>query len=435
MRQRLERYFEFERHNANWKTEILAGFTTFLTMGYIIFVNPSILREAGMPFTAVVAATCVSAAFGSIFMGVFARYPIAMAPGMGLNAYFAYTVVQGAGVSWQVALGAVFVSGIVFLLLTAGGIRELILYSIPRELYSAVAAGIGLFIAFLGLTSAGIVRSDPATVVALGDLREPKTALALFGLVLIAGLMARGVRAAMVAGILATTALGAATGLVEWNPASYSLREISATAGQLDVAGVFRVELVEIVLVFLFVTLFDDVGTVVAVSKKAGLFDEEGKIPRVNKILFVNAAATTAGSVAGTSTVTSYIESAAGVVAGGRTGVTSVVTGLLFTAALFLAPLVGAIPAAATAPALILVGSLMISHVAEINWNKPVEAVPAFLTVMMIPMTMSIGNGLGIGFTVHTILRVLKGEARQVSWLVYLMTALFLARFFLLGGE
>lgn len=435
MRQRLESYFEFERHNANWKTEILAGFTTFLTMGYIIFVNPSILREAGMPFTAVVAATCVSAAFGSIFMGVFARYPIAMAPGMGLNAYFAYTVVQGAGVSWQVALGAVFVSGIVFLLLTAGGIRELILYSIPRELYSAVAAGIGLFIAFLGLTSAGIVRSDPATVVALGDLREPKTALALFGLVLIAGLMARGVRAAMVAGILATTALGAATGLVEWNPASYSLREISATAGQLDVAGVFRVELVEIVLVFLFVTLFDDVGTVVAVSKKAGLFDEEGKIPRVNKILFVNAAATTAGSVAGTSTVTSYIESAAGVVAGGRTGVTSVVTGLLFTAALFLAPLVGAIPAAATAPALILVGSLMISHVAEINWNKPVEAVPAFLTVMMIPMTMSIGNGLGIGFTVHTILRVLKGEARQVSWLVYLMTALFLARFFLLGGE
>jgi adenine/guanine/hypoxanthine permease len=435
MQRRLERFFEFERHSTTWRTEILAGFTTFLTMAYIIFVNPSILSQAGMPFTAVVAATCVSAAFGSILMGVLARYPIAMAPGMGLNAYFAYSVVQGAGVSWQVALGAVFLSGIVFLLLTAGGIRELILYSIPRELYSAVAVGIGLFIAVLGLSSAGIIRSDPATVVALGNLQEPKTALALFGLVLIAALMVRKVKAAMVIGILVTTGLGAMLGLVQWNPESYSLATISGTAFQLDVAGVFRVELIEIVLVFLFVTLFDDIGTVVAVGKKAGLFDDQGKIPRVNKILFANAAATTAGSIAGTSTVTSYIESAAGVVAGGRTGVTSIVTGVLFIVALFLAPPIGTIPAAATAPALILVGSLMISHVGEIDWGKPLSAVPAFLTIIMIPMTMSIGNGLGIGFTVHTILRVLQGEPRQVPWLVYVMTALFLARFFLLGGE
>jgi len=434
MRQRLETYFEFEALATNWRTEILAGFTTFLTMGYIIFVNPSVLADAGMPFTAVVAATCLASAFGSILMGAYARYPIALAPGMGLNAYFAYSVVNGMGVSWQVALGAVFLSGVAFLLLTFSGIRKMILYSIPSELYSAVAVGIGLFIAFIGLGNAGIVVADEATKVSMGDLRNPMTGLALFGLLLTAALMSRGVRAAMLIGILATTALGAALGLIPWEPQSYSLAEISATAFQFDLAGVVRVDMIEIVLVFLFVNLFDDIGTLVAVGKRANLFDDAGRIPRANRILFADASATVVGSVAGTSTVVSYIESAAGVAVGGRSGVTSIVAGLLFIAALFLAQLVGAVPAAATAPALILVGSLMISHATEIDWRKPVVAIPAFLTMVTIPLTFSIANGLAFGFTVHTLLRVFQGEAAKVHWLVYVMTALFLGRFLFLGG-
>ena len=433
MRERLERYFEFERLGTNWRTEILAGFTTFLTMAYIIFVNPSILESAKMPFAAVVAATCASAAFGSILMGVVARYPIALAPGMGLNAYFSYIVVQARGVPWPVALGTVFLSGVIFFLLTAGGIREMILYSIPRELYSAVAVGIGLFIAFIGLGNAGIVVGNSATKVAMGNLRAPMTLLALFGLVLTAALMVRGTKAAMVIGILATTGVGAAFGLISWQPRSLHFSEITATAFRLDIAGVFNVNLLEIVLVFLFVNLFDDIGTLVAVGKKANLFDTDGRIPRANKILFADATATVFGSLAGTSTVVSYIESAAGVVAGGRSGVTAIVTGLLFVVAIFVAPVVGAIPAAATAPALILVGSFMMSHVAEIQWEKPATAVPAFLTMITIPLTYSIANGLAIGFTMHTLLEVLRGRARRVPWLVYAMTALFLARFLFLG--
>ena len=433
MKERLERYFEFKQLGTNWKTEILAGFTTFLTMAYIIFVNPSILADAGMPFTAVVAATCISAAFGSLLMGFYARYPIALAPGMGLNAYFAYAVVQGAGVSWEAALGAVFLSGVLFVLLTFGGIREMILYSIPGELYSAVAVGIGLFIAFIGLVNAGIVVGHPTTKVTMGDLREPLTLLALFGLLLTAGLMVRGVRAAMLIGILVTTALGAVLGLVPWEVKSLGIAEITATAFRLDVPGILKIDLLEIVLVFLFVNLFDDIGTLVAVGKKANLFDDDGRIPRVNRILLTDASATIAGSLSGTSTVVSYIESAAGVVVGGRSGVTAIVTGLLFILALFIAPVIGAIPAAATAPALILVGSLMISHASEIRWNEPVVAIPAFLTMIAIPLTFSIANGLAFGFTVHTLLRILQGEGRKVPWLVYAMTTLFLARFLFLA--
>ena len=435
MRERLEHYFEFDKLGTTWRTEILAGCTTFLTMAYIIFVNPSILEDAGMPFTAVVGATCISAAFGSIMMGAYARYPIALAPGMALNAYFAYVVVQGAGVSWQVALGAVFLSGVAFLLLTFAGIRELILYSIPTELYSAVAVGIGLFIAFIGLSNAGIVVAHESTMVTLGDLREPMTALALFGLLLTAALMAWGVRAAMLIGIVATTAVGAAFGLIGWQPQTYSLSEITAAAFQFDLSGTMKVDLIEIVLVFLFVNLFDDIGTLVAVGKKANLFDEANRIPRVNRILFTDASATVVGAVSGTSTVVSYIESAAGVVAGGRSGVTAIVTGLLFVVALFLAPLIGAIPSAAAAPSLILVGSLMISHAAEIDWRDHVVAIPAFLTMVSIPLTFSIANGLAFGFTVHTLLRILRGEWAKVSWLVYAMTGLFLARFLFLGGS
>jgi AGZA family xanthine/uracil permease-like MFS transporter len=434
MRARLEQYFGFETLGTNWRTEILAGFTTFLTMAYIIFVNPAILKDAGMPFTAVLAATCLSASFGSILMGAYARYPVALAPGMGLNAYFAYAVVKGLGVSWQVALGAVFLSGIAFFLLTLAGIRELILYSIPPELYSAVAVGIGVFIAFIGLVNSGIVISDPATKVTLGDLRQPLTLLSLFGLMLTAALLVRGVRAAMVIGILGATGAGAIFGLIPWQPQTYGLSEITATAFRLDVSGTLKIGLLEIIFAFLFVNLFDDIGTLVAVGKKARLFDETNRIPRVNRILFADASATIVGSLAGTSTVVSYIESAAGVVAGGRSGVTAIVTGVLFAVALFLAPLIGAIPVAATAPALILVGALMISHAAEIPWDEPVVAIPAFLTMITIPLTFSIANGLAFGFTVYTLLRVLRGEFRKVSWLVYVLTLLFLVRFFYLSG-
>jgi adenine/guanine/hypoxanthine permease len=433
--QRLADYFEFKRLGTNWRTEILAGFTTFITMAYIVFVNPAILAETGMPLAAVVAATCLSAAFGSILMGAFARYPIALAPGMGLNAYFTYSVVKGMHVPWQVALGAVFISGVAFVILTQVGVRQLIVSAIPHELYAAVAVGIGLFIALIGFRNAGIIVSNPATMVGMGNLREPHTLLAIFGLLLIAALLSWGVRAAMLIGILGTTAVGAAFGLIHWEPKTYALSDLSATAFQLDVRGAFHLGLLEIVFVFLFVDLFDNVGTLVAVGKKANLFDRANQIPRINRILLSDACATIVGSLSGTSTVVSYIESAAGVVAGGRTGVVSIVTGLLFLVALFIAPVIGIIPSAATAPALIVVGSMMLMHVTEIDWNKTEIAIPAFLTITTIPLTFSIANGLAFGFTAYTLLRVAKGEFRQVNWMVYLLTALFIVRFAYVGGH
>jgi len=431
----LERYFQFRELGTNWRTEILAGCTTFITMAYIIFVNPSILHETGMPLAAVVAATCLCAALGSILMGVFARYPLALAPGMGLNAYFTYTVVKGMGVPWQTALGAVFLSGVAFLILTAAGVRQMIVSAIPFELYAAVAVGIGLFIALIGLRNAGIIVASPSTLVTMGNLRSPNTLLAITGLLLMAALMARGVRGAILLGILATTAIGAVFGLVEWHPQTYSFQDIAATALHLNIRGALHYGLVEIAFVFLFVDLFDNVGTLVAVGKQAQLFDEMQQIPRINRILYSDAVATIAGSLAGTSTVTSYIESAAGVVAGGRSGVTAICTGILFLISMFVAPVVGAIPNAATAPALIIVGSLMIAHAAEIPWSNLVLSIPAFLIIIAIPLTFSIANGLAFGFTAYTVLKIARGEYRSVSWLVYALTILFIARFAYLGSS
>ena len=431
---RIERYFQFQELGTNWRTEILAGCTTFVTMAYIIFVNPAILHETGMPLTAVVAATCLCAAFGSVLMGLLARYPIALAPGMGLNAYFTYSVVKGLGVPWETALGAVFLSGVAFLILTAAGVRQMIMSAIPFELYSAVAVGIGLFIAFIGLHNSGIIMASKETLVTMGNLRNPDTLLAIFGLLLIASLMAWKIRGAILVGILATTAAGVAFGLVRWQPQTYSFHDITATAFHLDIRGALSYGLVEIVFVFLFVDLFDNVGTLVAVGKQARLFDKANQIPRINRILFSDAAATIVGSLAGTSTVTSYIESAAGVAAGGRSGITAITTGVLFLIAVFIAPVVGAIPAAATAPALIVVGSLMIAHAAEIPWSNPVISVPAFLTIITIPLTFSIANGLAFGFIAYTVLKIARGEFRSVNWLVYVLTILFIARFLYLGA-
>jgi len=366
-------------------------------------------------------------------MGAFARYPIALAPGMGLNAYFTYTVVKGMGVAWQTALGAVFLSGVAFLLLTAIGVRQLILAAIPPQLYAALSAGIGLFIAFIGLRNAGIVKPDPATMVTLGNLRDPSTMLALFGIGLIAGLQAWGVRASILIGILATTFVGAIAGLVHWQPQTYSWSEMSATVLQLDVRSAMGIGLMEIVFVFLFVDLFDNVGTLVAISKKAGLQDRDNQIPRVNRILFADATATIAGSLVGTTTVVSYIESAAGVAAGGRSGVTALVTGLLFIASLFAAPLIGAIPSAATAPALIVVGSLMMSSLAEIAWDDACVAFPAFLTMIAIPLTFSIANGLALGLTAYVLIHLARG--RPVPWPAYPLTALLVVRFFYMANR
>ena len=432
LRQSLESYFEFQALGTSWRTEILAGFTTFMTMAYIVFVNPAILHETGMPLAAVTAATCVSAAAGSLLMGGLARYPIALAPGMGLNAYFTYTVVKGMGVPWQTALGAVFLSGIAFFVLTILGIRQLIVATIPFELYAAVAAGVGLFLALIGFRNSGIIVPDTATTVTLGNLRSPSTLLAIVGLLTIGALLAWRVRAAMLIGILATTALGLATGVARWSPQSYRLGDLSATAFQLNVASTLRLGLLEILFVFLFIDVFDNIGTLVAVGKKANLFDKAHQIPRINCILLSDATATIVGALTGTSTVVSYVESAAGVAAGGRSGVAAIVTGLLFAAALFVAPVVGAIPAAATAPALIVVGSLMVSVVAEIEWSEPEVAVPAFLTMLAIPLTFSIANGLAFGLTTYTFIKILRGKFRQVNWFVYALSAIFIVRFWYL---
>lgn len=431
---RLEAYFEFQESQASWRVEILAGVTTFVTMAYILFVNPSILATTGMPAAGAAAATCIASAIGSLLMGGWARYPIALAPGMGLNAYFAYTVVAAMGVPWQTALGAVFISGVLFLLMTAAGIRQWLLRAVPRELYSSVAAGIGLFIAFIGLRNAGIIAANGQTLVTLGNLRDPKTLLALFGLLLTAALYARGVGAAILLGVAVTSALGLATGVTPWSPQPVLASQWSATFAQLDIAGTLSLGLAEIVFVFLFVDLFDNLGTLVAVGKRARLIGKDGTIPRLGRILTADAVATTAGAVCGTSTVVSYIESAAGVAAGGRTGVTAIVTGLLFIAALPLAPLAAAIPTQATACALILVGSLMLEHTAEIDWSDKAVAIPSFLTLITIPLTFSIANGLAIGFTAYAALQVATGRARQIHPLLYLLVAVFLARFAWLAG-
>jgi AGZA family xanthine/uracil permease-like MFS transporter len=401
-------------------------------MAYIVFVNPSILHEAGMPVAAVTAATCLAAAVGSILMGALARYPIALAPGMGLNAYFTYSVVKGMGIDWRTALGAVFLSGVAFLILTAIGVRQMIVNAIPRELYAAVAAGVGLFIALIGLKNGGIISANAATMVGLGNLHSPETLLALFGLLVTAALICARVKGAILLGVLATWLLAAVTGAIHWQPQPYSVSDIAATAGQLNIRGALGIGFVEIVFVFLFVDLFDNVGTLLAVGRKAGLFTGAQDVPRLNRILYSDAIATVVGASAGTSTVVSYIESSAGVAAGGRSGVTAIVTGLLFGVALFVAPLAGGIPLSATAPALIIVGSMMMTTVAEIEWTNPEIAIPAFLTMLAIPLTFSIANGLAFGFCAYTLLKILRGRFREVNWMVYGLTILFIVRFWYL---
>jgi AGZA family xanthine/uracil permease-like MFS transporter len=416
--------------------EILAGATTFLTMAYIIAVNPAILGQAGLPVAAVAAATCLAAGLASILMGLVANAPLALAPGMGLNAYMAFTVVIGMHVPWPEALGCVMISGVAFLLLTLVGVRQMIIEAIPPHILAAVAGGIGLFIAFIGLRNAGLVVSSQATAVTLGDLRAPGAILALVGLVIVAGLSVWRVQGAVLIAILITSALGWAIGAVTYKPAPYDLGAIRQTAFALDLKGALGLGgkaglgVVEILFVFLFVDLFDNIGTLAAVTKRAGLVDAEGRIPGLNRMLIVDSIATMFGALVGTSTVTSYIESAAGVEAGGRTGLTAVVTGVLFLLAFFVAPFAQAIPLSATAPALIVVGALMMAPLREIDWADPLIALPAFLTLVMIPLTFSIANGLAFGITAFAALKLIKGQVKlRRDWMLYALALLLAARF------
>ena len=432
----LERQFQVKALGSSVQTEVLAGATTFLTMAYIVVVNPAILSSTGMPGAGVAAATCLAAGIGCILMGLAANYPIALAPGMGLNAYFAFTVVKTMGIPWQTALGLVFISGVLFLALTFAGVRQMIVGAIPKALFAAIAAGIGIFIAFIGLKGAGIVVANPGTTVGLGDLHSPTALLALMGLAITAVLEAWKVKGGILIGIVATAIVGWTLHLAQWTPQPYSVAEMTATAFQLDIPAAlgiggkgFGLALLEILFVFLFVDLFDNVGTLVAVTKRAGLVQPDGTIPRLNRILFADATATVVGSLAGTSTVVSYIESAAGVSAGGRTGLTAVVCGVLFLLTLLVAPWAQAIPAAATAPALILVGAMMMKPLAEIEWDDPVVAIPAFLTLIAIPLTFSIANGLAFGLVAFAILKLVTRRASRSDWLLYVLAVLFIARF------
>jgi adenine/guanine/hypoxanthine permease len=435
----LQRLFDLQGHGTTVRTEVFAGLTTFLTMAYIVVVNPLILGEAGLPVAGVAVATCLSAGFGSILMGLLSNYPLALAPGMGLNAYFTYTVVKGMGLPWQTALGCVFLSGVAFMLLTVAGVRQLIIRALPRSLFAAVGGGIGLFIAFIGLRDAGIIVPSQGTVVALGKLTAAPTALAILGLLVIASLQAMSVRGAMLIGILLTAILAWVLGVSHFAPAAYSIADLGSTAFKLDIPAALNLKggvglsLIEIVFVFLFVDMFDNVGTLVAVTKRAGLVEKDGSIPRLNRILLADSISMLVGAVAGTSPVTSYIESAAGVAVGGRTGLTSIVVGILFLCTLFFAPIVQAIPAVATAPALILVGALMMGALTEVEWSDPLAAVPAFLTVIIIPLSYSIANGLAFGITSYAVLKLVRGQARLSDWLVYLLAALCVGRFIYLA--
>jgi len=418
------------------RTEVLAGLTTFMTMAYIVAVNPLILSEAGMPIAGVAAATCLAAGIGSILMGLIANVPLALAPGMGLNAYFTYTVVKGMGVPWETALGCVLISGLVFLALTVSGVRKVIVEAVPRPMFAAISAGIGLFIAFIGLKSAGLVVANPATTVTLGDLTAPTTLLALLGLGLTGFLMVRKVKAAVLIGIITVTGVAFATGTTHFTPQPYDLGAIAQTAFKADVpaalglgAAGLSFAVLEIIFVFLFVDFFDNLGTLVAVTKRAGLQAADGTIPGLNRILLADSVATIAGATAGTSTVVSYVESAAGVEAGGRSGLTSVIVGLLFLGAFFLAPWVQLIPAAATAPALILVGGMMIAPLAETDWADPVIAIPAFLTLTLIPLTFSIATGLAFGLISYAVLKLLKEGFKRSDIALYVLAGLFIARF------
>ncbi len=424
----LDRFFGLKENGTTVRTEVMAGVTTFLTMAYIIFINPAILADAGMPKGSVFVATCLIAALGSLIMGLYANYPIAIAPGMGLNAYFSYVVVLSMGYTWQVALGAVFISGVCFMLVTLFRIRDAIVDGIPHSIRIAITVGIGLFLAIISLKNAGIVAASPATFVTMGDLHKPSVVLAVIGFFAVAALSVLEVKGALLLGILGVTALSfffagnAISSLVSLPPS------ISPTLFALDIPGALNAGILNVVLVFFLVELFDATGTLMGVARRAGLL-KDGKMERLNKALLADSTSIFIGSMLGTSSSTAYLESASGVQEGGRTGLTAVTVAGLFLACLFLSPLAGSVPAYATAPALFYVACLMLRDLTELDWEDITEVIPASVTALMMPFTYSIANGVAFGFISYAGLKLLTGRAREVKWIVWLIAAVFVFKY------
>ena len=426
----LERFFKLREKNTTVKTEVLAGLTTFIALAYIIFVNPNILSEAGIPKEAAIASTLWIAALSTMVMGVFANYPVALAPGMGLNAFFAYYVCGTLGLHWTVALGAVFFSGVLFLILTVSHIRQAIINSVPQNLRVAISVGIGLFIAFIGLKGTGLIIPDKATFIGLGHVTDPTTMLSLFGLVLTGALMARNIQGSILIGIIVTTLLSMVLG---YSPVPHAIGDVISTSlphmgetfGKLDIAGAWNYGIVSIIFTFTVVELFDNMGTLIGLTSKAKLIKPNGEIENLDRALTTDAVGTICSSIFGTSTVTSYIESAAGIAAGGKTGLTAVTVSICFLIALLFAPLVGLVPGFATAPPLILVGALMMSEVGKINFVDFSDGLPAFLTIIMMPLTGSIANGFAFGFVSYVFMKTAVGKYKEVSWIMWLVSIAF----------
>ncbi|MBM5575672.1 NCS2 family permease [Deefgea sp. CFH1-16] len=424
----LESFFKLKENGTDVRTEVIAGFTTFLTMAYIVFVNPSILAKTGMDFNSVFVATCLAAALGTAIMALVANYPIALAPGMGLNAYFTYTVVLGMGVSWQVALGAVFISGVIFLCVSLFKVREAIVNAIPHSLKLAISAGVGMFLAIVALKNAGVVTGSPATLVTLGDIHAPQTLLAIFGFFLIVALEYRKVHGSIIISILAVTLISIGMGLSEFKGVFSAPPSMAPTFMQMDLMGALDVALLGVVFVLFFVDLFDTTGTLVGVSHRAGLLDKDGKLPRLKKALLADSVAITAGAVMGTSSSTAYVESAAGTSVGGRTGLTSLVVAILFLLALWFSPLAATVPAYATAPALCYVAVLMTRGLAEIEWDDLTESAPAVMTALAMPFTFSIADGIAFGFISYAVIKLLAGRYKDLSAAVLIIAALWVVK-------
>jgi adenine/guanine/hypoxanthine permease len=429
----IDRYFGLTANQTSVRQEMLGGITTFVTMAYVVVVNPQILAQAGMPADGVVFATCAAAAVATLVMGLYANYPIALAPGMSLNAYFTYAVCMGMHVPWRTALAVVFFSGVFFFLLTVTRVREQIVNGIPECMKHSTAAGIGMFIAFVGLRNAKLVVANSATYVGLGSFANKEVQMACFGLILTLLLMGRKWHAAILLGIVGTAVVGMLRGISSWPTTLFAMPHPSATFLQLDFRGAIHLGFLEIMFAFLFVDLFDNVGTLVGVCEQGG-FVKDGKIPRVGRVLLADSVGTIFGALTGTSTVTSYIESAAGVAAGARTGLANVATAILFALAMFCAPLTTAIPAYATAPALILVGVLMSQSIAQVKWSDFSEAVPAFITMLATPLTFSIASGLSLGLISYTVVKVAAGRFKEVNTLVWTLTILFIIRYIYLAA-
>jgi len=428
----LDKFFKLSQSGTDVRTELLAGLTTFLTMVYIIFVNPSILGDAGMPRESVFVATCIVAALGTAVMGLYANYPIAMAPGMGLNAYFAYAVVLGMGIAWQAALGAVFISGCLFILVTLLGLRGAIVNGIPRSMRVAITVGLGMFLALIALKNAGIVVASEATLVKAGDLHQPQAIMAVVGFLAIVALDRLKVKGAILIGIVLVTVLSFFFGGNTYKGIFSAPPSIDPTLFQLDIPGALSAGILNVVLVFFLVELFDATGTLMGVARRAGLL-VEGKMERLNKALLADSGAIVAGAVLGTSSTTAYLESASGVQAGGRTGLTALAVAVLFLACLFIAPLAGVVPAYATAPALLFVACLMLSDLGDVEWGDSTESIPAAVTALGMPFTFSIAEGIAFGFITYAALKLLTGRAREVAPVVWVIAALFLFKIVYIG--